>query len=209
MGQAQNAYAVFSSQRRPGAVTIPLTRNAYTTPNALFFTQGKFYAEMVADRAIDSLPVALEPFTQALLAKLPSEAGEAGNATDLFPREGLDRDSVRLNAADAFGLEGFNNVYTAEYSFKDGNATAFLAERQTPEQAQADGGRFREFLTANGYREIKLSGAPVDVIILGFDNAFEVIMVQGRYVVGVHDATSTAIARDLAGMMRQALKNKP
>src|SRR4030067_670077 len=50
MGSAQNAYAVFSGQRRPGSPSIPLTANAYATTNALFFTQGRFYVEIVADR---------------------------------------------------------------------------------------------------------------------------------------------------------------
>jgi hypothetical protein len=209
MGKPQNAYAVFSSQRRPGATTIPLTPNAYATANALFFTKGKFYVEMVADRAIEALPGALTAFTTALLAKIPSEAGEAGTATDLFPADGIVRDSVRLNAADAFGLEGFNNVFTAEYTLPAGSATAFLAERQTPEQARSEAKRFREFLTANGYKEIRTPGAPADLTILGFDNSFEIIMVQGRTVAGVHDATSTAAALDLAGRLQKALKKEP
>jgi hypothetical protein len=209
MGEPQNAYAVFSSQRRPGAAAIPLTPNAYATTNALFFTKGKFYIEMVADRAVEALPGALEAFTTALLARLPSEAGEANNTTALFPPEGLAHDTVRLNAADAFGLEGFNNVYTGEYSLKDGSATAFLAERQTPELAQLEAKRFREFLTANGYQEIQMPGAPADLTILGFDNSFEIIMVPGRTVAGVHDATSIAVALDLAGRLHKVLKGKP
>jgi hypothetical protein len=209
MGEPHNAYAVFSSQRRPGAAPIALTNNAYATANALFFTKGKFYVEMVADRAVEALPGTLEAFTTALLAKLPAEGAEAGNATAFFPGEGLSRDSVRLNAADAFGLEGFNNVYTAEYSLKDGSATAFLAERPTPEQARSEAKRFREFLTANGYREIQAPGAPVDLTMLGFDNSFEIIMVLGRTVAGVHDATSTTAALELAGRLQQALKGKP
>jgi hypothetical protein len=209
MGEPQNAYAVFSSQRRPGSAPIALTNNAYATANALFFTKGKFYVEMVADRAVEALPVTLEAFTTALLANLPSEAGEAGNATALFPGAGLARDSVRLNAADAFGLEGFNNVYTAEYSLKDGSATAFLAERQTSEQAQAEAERFREFLTANGYREIRAPGAPAHLTILGLDNSIEIIFLQGRTVAGVHDATSTAVALELAKRLHQALQDKP
>ena len=55
MGSAPNAYAVFSGQRRSGSPTIPLTANAYATANALFFTQGQFYVEIVADRASETL----------------------------------------------------------------------------------------------------------------------------------------------------------
>ncbi len=207
MGAASNAYAVFSSQRRPGAVPLSLTTNAYTTPNALFFTRGNFYVEMVADRAVEGLPGALEVFTTALLAKLPAE-GETTSVTALLPQEGLAPDSVRLNAADAFGLEGFNNVYTGEYTLKDGPATAFLVERQTPAEAEAEAKRYRDFLTANGYQVIQ-AGGPPDMTVLGLDNSFELIMVQGRTVAGVHDATSTADALALAGRLQRALKGKP
>jgi hypothetical protein len=208
LGSPQNAYAVFSSQRRSGSVPISLTPNAYTTPNALFFTQGKYYVELVADRALEALPQTLEGFTTALLVKIPS-AGETQNAAALFPPEGLARDSVRLNAADAFGLEGFNNVYTGEYTAKDGKATAFLAERQSPDQARAEAKKYRDFLTANGYQEIQPPGAPKDMTVLSLDNSYEVILVQGRTVAGVHDGTSTAAALELARRLQSTLKEKP
>jgi hypothetical protein len=208
MGSPQNAFAVFSSQRRSGSMPVSLTDNAYTTANALFFTKGKYYVEMVADRAVADLPKVLEAFTAPLLAKIPS-AGETKNEATRFPQEGLAQDSVRLNAADAFGLQGFDNVYTGEYSLKDGKGTVFFTERQTPEQAQAEAKRYRDFLTANGYQPLPSPGAPPDSLTFVLDNSFEVVLVQGRTVAGVHDATSAATALELAGRLQQALKQNP
>jgi hypothetical protein len=149
MGSAANAYAVFSAQRRPGSPDIPLTAHAYATSNALFFTQGRFYVEMVADRGSAALQGPLKAYAAALVAKLPSEGGAPPTA-GLLPTEGLSADSVRLSAADTFGLEGFNQVYTGEYTIKGGSATAFAAQRDTPAQADAEARRYRDFLTANG-----------------------------------------------------------
>jgi hypothetical protein len=208
MGSPQNAYAVFSSQRRSGSSPISLTANAYTTANALFFTRGKYYVEMVADRAVEALPKTLEAYTTPLLAKIPSE-GETKNEATLLPPEGLAQDSVRLNAADAFGLQGFDNVYTGEYSLKNGKATAFFAERQTPEQAQADAKKYVEFLTANGYKKIQPQGASTPGTVLALDDSYEVVLVQGQTVAGVHDATSPGVAAELAGKLAQAFKKKP
>ena len=59
MGSAPNAFAVFSGQRRPGSPSSSLTANAYATANALFFTQGRFYVEIVADRASETLQKSL------------------------------------------------------------------------------------------------------------------------------------------------------
>ena len=208
MGSPPNAYAVFSGQRRPGSPSIPLTANAYATANALFFTQGRFYVEIVADRASETLKSSLEAYAAALLAKLPSQ-GETPGPAALFPKEGLEPDSVRLNAADAFGLEGLNNVLTGEYSLKSGKATGFVARRDTPEQAQAEAKRYLDFLAANGYKKIETPGPPGDIPVLVLDNSFEMVFVQGRTLAGVHDATSSAAALELAGKLKTALKEKP
>ncbi len=209
MGSAPNAFAVFSGQRRPGSPNIPLTANAYATSNALYFTRGPFYVEIVADRASEALQKSLNTYAEATLAKMPAEGkGGATKAADLFPKEGLTADSVRLNASDVFGLEGLNNVFTGEYTVKDGTATAFLAERDSPEQAQADAKRYLEFLTTNGYQKIKPPAGLEGIEVLKLDNSYEIILVQGRYLAGAHDASSLEAARDLMEKLRVALKAK-
>jgi hypothetical protein len=208
MGSPPNAFAVFSGQRRPGSPSLALTANAYATANALFFTQGKFYVEIVADRASEALQKSLEAFATALLAKIPAE-GETKDAAALFPQEGLARDTVRLCPADVFCLEGLNNVLTGEYSLKSGKATGFIAPRETPEQARAEARRYLDFLAANGYQKVQAPGAPEDISVLVLDNSYEVIFTQGRNFVGVHDASSLEAALELAAQLRTALKGKP
>jgi hypothetical protein len=208
MGSAPNAYAVFSGQRRSGSPSSSLTANAYATTNALFFTQGRFYVEIVADRASETLQKSLEAYATALLAKLPAE-GETPDAAALFPKEGLARDTVRLSAADTFGCEGLNNVLTGEYSLKGGKATGFIAVRDTPEQAQAEARRYLDFLAANGYRKVQAPDPAGDLSVLVLDDSFEIVFVEGRTLAGVHDATSLAAALELAAKLRAVLKGKP
>lgn len=208
MGSPPNAYAVFSGQRRPGSPSIQLTANAYATANALFFTRGRFYVEIVADRAAAALQTSLEAYASALLAKLPSE-GKTQNLAALFPKEGLALDSVRLSATDAFGLEGLNNVLTGEYSLTGGSATGFIAARNTPEQAQAEARRYLDFLTTNGYQKVQTPAASGGIQALVLDNSFEMVFVQGRTLAGVHDASSLPAAQELADKLRTALKEKP
>jgi len=208
MGSAPNTYAVFSGQRRPGSPSSPLTANAYATTNALFFTQGRFYVEIVADRASEGLHRSLEAFATALLAKIPSQ-GEKQDAAALFPKEGLVRETVRLCATDTFCLEGLNNVLTGEYTLKNGKATAFVAVRDTPEQAQAEARRYLDFLAANGYQKVQTPGEPGDIPVLVLDNSFEMVFVEGRTLTGVHDATSLAAALELTAQLQTALKGKP
>ncbi len=210
MGSAANAYAVFSGQRRPGSPSSPLTANAYSTANALFFTQGRFYVEIVADRAAAELQSSLGDYGRALLAKIPA-AGEATgqDATMLFPQEGLARDTVRLCASDTFGCEGLNNFLTGEYRLKSGKATGFIARRDTPEQAQEEAQRYLDFLTANGYQKVGSPGPPGSFQVLALDNSFEIVFVQGQTVAGVHDATSREAAVELARRLKTELRGKP
>ena len=208
MGSAPNAYAVFSGQRRPGSPNSALTANAYTTANALFFTQGKYYVEIVADRAAATLQKSLEVYATALLAKLPA-VGETKDAAALFPKEGLARDTVRLCSADVFGCEGLKNMLTGEYSLKAGKATGFIAPRDTPAQAQAEAKRYLEFLAANGYQKVQAPGPTGDLSVFALDNSFEIVFVEGRTLAGVHDATSLAAALELAAKLRTGLKGKP
>ncbi len=208
MGSPPNAYAVFSGQRRPGSPSIPLTANAYATANALFFTQARFYLEIVADRDGDAVQNSLQAYATALLANLPA-AGETKDAAALFPQEGLTRESVRLCTADAFGCEGLNNMLTGEYSLTSGKATAFIAPHDTPEQAREEARRYLDFLAANGYQKVRTPDSPGDWQALVLDNSFEMVLVQGRTLAGVHDATSLAAAQELAAKLQAVLKGKP
>ncbi len=208
MGSAPNAFAVFSGQRRPGSSSLLLTSHAYATTNALFFTKGRFYVEIVADRTSARLRDSLLAYAAALLAKIPSEAG-ATDVAALFPQEGLNADTVRLSAADAFGCQGFNNVLTGEYSLKGGKATAFLAPRDNSEQARAEARRYLDFLAANRYQKIQAQSAPEGATVLVLDNSFEMVFVKGRTLAGVHDADSLEAAQELAVKLQTALKGKP
>ena len=206
MGSPRNAYAVFSGQRRPGSAPSPLTANAYATDNALFFTQGRYYVEIVGDRASPALQTSLKTYAAALLEKMPSEDG-AKDRTRLLPKEGLVLDTVRLSPADTFGMAGFNNVLTGEYTLKEGYGTAFLAERDTPAQARKEARQYREFLLGLGYKKIQAPGAPEGIEVLGLeDSSFEIILVQGRILAGVHDASSPKAAMELANKLLTALK---
>jgi len=202
-----NAFAVYSGQRRPGSRAVSIGTEGYATSNALFFTHGPFYVEIVADRALDDLQGPLEDYGRTIQAGLPVE-GQPQAKEPQLPQDGLSADSVRLNASDAFGLEGFNNVLTGEYNLPKGQATGFLAERDTPEAAASDAKRYLEFLTANGYQEISPDKPLEGVRVFKLDNSFEAVLVKGRTLAGAHDAESLESAMELAGRLQSGLGEK-
>lgn len=211
MESPKDAFAVFSGQRRPGADQLSLAQNAYATENAIFLTKGRYYLELVADHASPELRPALESLAQALLAALPQDTAQ-GAETDLFPADGLRADSVRLAVSDALGMEGLENVYTAEYALAPGEASAFLAVRATPEEAASQADAYARFLASNGFKEIKpgedLPASLAGARVLVLEDMLQVVMAKGRALAGVHDAANRKAALELAGQLAKSLEEK-
>jgi hypothetical protein len=88
MGSGQNAFSVFSAQRREGAATLDLTPYAYRTQNALFLVHGSYYIEVIAseatDRAFNSMKLLAENFIHNTAAQTVTIREK-----DLFPVNGL------------------------------------------------------------------------------------------------------------------------
>ena len=207
MESSKDAFAVFSGQRRSGGEQLSLTTNAYATENAFFLTRDRFYIELVADQATPEIRPALEAQAQALLAVLPQEGSQSADA-ELFPAKGLHKDSVRLAVSDALGMEGLENVYTADYSLEHGEAGAFLAVRQSPEEALSQAGAYVKFLASNGFKQIQPAGSPPGATVMALDTMVQVVMAKGRVLAGVHDAVSPQAALELAGEVAKAVEGE-
>ncbi|GAB6039049.1 hypothetical protein JCM15519_36080 [Fundidesulfovibrio butyratiphilus] len=210
MESAKDAFAVESGQRRADAAESRVSSGAYATQNALFFTSGPYYVEMVADKAAPDLRARLEKAAASLLAALPATKQSAPLAeADLLPREGRTDSSMRMTVSDAFGLEGFSNVFTADYSLAGAEVTGYATMRETPEQAQAQARAFADFLTANGYVPVKDPQLPAAAKLFTLENmAFETVIVSGNVLAGAHEATSRQAALHLTAALAKILSER-
>jgi hypothetical protein len=144
MATPENAFSVFSMQRREGAQAADIVPNAYRTENALFMTHNNFYLEIIgtdaSPRRCNRPSVGWPAFVQAhggsTVANVPG--------ADLFPESGLQADSLQLVTANAFGYEQLDRVYTAEYLIDGTRLTAFVSDRQTAEAASALAVEYRQ-----------------------------------------------------------------
>jgi hypothetical protein len=207
MESPKDAFAVFSGQRRQGALPLTISPNAYATENAVFLTSGRFYIELVADKATPEIPPALEALAQSILSVLPRDDSQSADA-DLFPPNGLKKDSLRLAVTDALGMEGMENVYTAEYSLPRGEASAFLAVRATGEEARAQAQAYSSFLATNGFKDVQAPAGLAGAKVMALDNLVQVVMSKGRILAGVHDAVSAEAALELATALAASLEGK-
>lgn len=205
MKNADAAFAVFSGQKRSGSAKSTVTDRAYATENAVFFASGPYYAEVIADRTGPEAKKALDALAQAVADQLPGKksGGEAkgGDAqpkdTDLFPPQGQDSGSLKLLAADVFGVQGLTNVYTMSYKAGQAEATGFLSRRKSAAEAKELAASYIRFLTDNGYKEHE-GALPGGARLFEMDGSFEAVGAAGPLFYGVHDATSRDLATQLA-----------
>ncbi len=202
MGTARNAFSVFSMQRRGDVEAVGPTPFAYATPNGRFLAHGRYYLELVGAEASDPLMTAAEAMATAFVDRI---GADAANVTEmaLFPEDGQVSGSRSLVASDAFGIAGFNQVFTAQYAHEGGGITTYVARRESAASAQSTAETVRDFYLEYGGTAL---GGPEGVAVIDILDTIEVVLHQGRYVIGVHEAPDRETALALAERIRKRLQ---
>ena len=204
MGTPENAFAVFSAQRREDGEPMDITPNAYRTANALFFAHGPYYVEIIAAVATASEHDLLRQLAAGFIEDHPVQTA-AASEQELFPAEGLDRESVVRLTEDAFGFDRLDDVYAAEYQINDEMATVFLSRRPSDEAARLLASDFHRFLLEFGGIDEKWDGiqGALSAELMGLHG---VVFTVGPFLAGVHEADSRTLARELALRLSNKLK---
>ncbi len=203
MGSFENAFSVFSAQRRPGAAALDFSEFAYAAENAFFFVHGTRYVELIASGAGEPFTQAMRAIARGLTAERPA-AEPAFAARDLFPAEGLVPESLGRVAADAFGLAGLDRVYRATYRTEAGEAMLFFTRRESAAEAEALARAYLEMLrtfgAAVGPAEGLEGASRVEVL-----DTFEVVFTCGAFFAGAREASDPGLALDLARRLEKRL----
>lgn len=206
MAEPDNAFAVFSQQKRTNITPLDFTRYAYATANSVYFAHGRWYGELVGASRTDALMDAMLAFARSFIADRQPAARQAPDAGDLLPTVDLIEGSRTLLANDAFGYGGLDRVWTADYRIDGQVVTAFISRRADTSQAAE---------LADGYTAllIEWGAAPVEGITLDAPHAavvdaggvFEIVFARGRHLSGVHEAMDLRAALKLARRLDAAL----
>jgi hypothetical protein len=205
MGSSQNAFAVFSAQRRENAESLGLTRYAYRSPNAIFLVHGRYYVELIASDASAKL---MQP-TEILAAMFVRNTAAAKTKIvekDLFPPQALVQDSIALVAADAFGFDRLNRVYTAEYRLNGATLMAYFSRRQTAADAEELAAAYEKFLLQFGGQALEQPLPIEKARLIEILDTFEVIFSYGPFMAGVREATTPDQAVELALQLRNQMR---
>lgn len=206
MATPENAFAVFSQQRREKRQPVADLANAYRTPNALFMTQDRYYLELIGADASESLQVAIQNLARQFVATHGGTAAAKIPGEGLFPETGLVAGSERLIAANAFGDEQLDHIYTADYRIDGKRVIAFVSRRESSQAAADLADSYRRTLLSYGAETVE-GAAPVgDAAFLRMFDTFEVVFSRGKYLAGVHEAADSAMAAGLAKRLAKHLE---
>ncbi|MEJ2037969.1 MAG: hypothetical protein P8X55_03435 [Desulfosarcinaceae bacterium] len=205
MGNYANAFAVFSAQRRPGARTLSLTGDAYLAANGLFFVNGRHYVEIIASRESREVQTRMEDLARSFVAAHPA-SGTAVSPMRFLPDRDRVADSAARVAQNAFGLDGFDDIYTAAYHRNGMDAIAFVARRSTARAALTSADAFVDYFTEFGGRLLEPPAGRTGLRVVEVLGAYEVIQTRGAYLFGVHEAGDLQQAMDLADTIGRAIQ---
>jgi hypothetical protein len=200
MGTGQNAFSVFSAQRREDARSLDLAQYAYRTQNALFLVHGPFYIEIIASEATDRVFGPMGMLAENFIRNTRTKTVTI-QERDLFPVPGLVADSISLISSDAFGFDRLNQIYTAEYEIE-----AFLSRRQDTREAQELASAYRKFLVTFGGQNIDTALPIEKAQLVEILESYEVIFSCGPFIAGVREAEDKNQAMILALRLYNKLK---
>ncbi len=205
MQTPQNAFSVFSAQRRDDAQTLDVAPYAYQTPNALFFVHGPFYVEVVASDISETIMQPMLAFAETFIANHPIQTQTIGEK-ELFPEEGLIQTSISLVPADAFGYERFDQIFTAIYKLQGSEFMAYYSRRKTPQEARELASSYRDFLAAFGGKAIERDLAINTAKMISILDTYEIVFSHGPYLAGVREAADQQPAEKLAMQLFNRIK---
>ena len=205
MQSAQNAFSVFSAQRREDARTLDLGQYAYQTQNAIFFAHGPFYVEIVASDVSETIMQSMITFAEAFIEKHPIKTQTIGEK-ELFPKEGLIQNSISLVSADAFGYDRFDQIFTASYKLEDTELMAYYSRRKTSQEAQELASSYRDFLAAFGGNPAESDLGIKSAEMIHILDTYEIVFSHGPYLAGVREAADRQPAQELAMQLFNRIK---
>jgi hypothetical protein len=203
MGAPDNAFTVFSKQRRPGVQE--LSELAYQTANSLHFAHGKYYVEIVAGAPSESIRQAMGDWRERFTAYVQGGSGTIAQDIALFPTGHLRPGSISRSGEDDFGIEGFEGVLLAVYTVGGVDVTAFLSRRESA----AEAAKLAEAY-ADTYRPFGGQVAPTGAEIPGGSlitvlDTTKIVFARGRFVAGVHESPSRPAAEKVAALLDRKL----
>jgi hypothetical protein len=205
MGNVENAFAVFSMQRREECESVQLGQFSCNLENALFLVHGPYYVEIIASKGNAEVSEMIHSMAETFVRENQVEAKTIVELS-LFPRPHLIENSISLIPTNAFGYDGLNRVFIANYRLGEKKVTAFISRQESPLEAEELALKYHAFLLKYGGKDVKPSTRIKNAKVVEIADAYEVIFTHGSTLAGVHEATDKGEAESLADRVYRRLE---
>jgi len=204
MASTKNAYAVFSTQRRPGALYNRKILYGYQTKNSEIFIRNNYYIEIIGSKEDRNLMKAIGTTSTKIRRQLGSI--KVINELSLLENRYSDYKSGKYYIKNTFGIMGFNNVFSIKYRINKESVTVFIIKTENSRTQKKSMNTFTSFYKNEGAKSIKTSLNYNDITMMNYDGSYECIFKLGKYIAGVHEADSKKIAENSSKVLYNTLK---
>ena len=209
MKSAESAFSVYSLQRRSEAEYPWNTSLAYTTGNALFFTRGDQYIEMVAASPAEKIMNAMKDTASKIIPEFP-ELRFSIAEMKMLPREGLIAGSEKLYQENAFGFSELNQILAAKYKIDEKEITCFVSVRKSPEAASELAATYRDSLLNLGAEEKDIQAEEIPgMTVIDVIGDLEFFASIDDVLFGVHATMHEEAGMELMKRLAMNIRKRP
>ncbi|MBA7661158.1 hypothetical protein ES703_69171 [subsurface metagenome] len=211
MAAVRNAFSIYSLQKRADArlLTFAGPGPCYQTSNGVYFVHGKFYIELIGSTESSDLDKAMIKVAKKFASQTAIDDVKIVEFA-LFPEEDFIPGSFKLYLANAFGFDGFTDIFTCRYKLGDQSITTFLSNRPDPQDARTTAESYYNFLIENDAADKPTANKTLKDIgakVLDFYDTTEIIFAVGPFIGGIHEAENQKAAEELATRLFDKLNN--
>ena len=206
MGEALNAFGIYSVERSTGQPTTDLGREGYQVEGSIFYCKGPYYIQVIASESDEGTQQVALAVARTVASRL-KDTGEDIWGYDLLPAEGRIPATVQYYLQDALSLHFLINTSTARYRQGDIEVTAFLSNQGSDDTASRALSSYASYIerygAVAGRREVL--GTPMLTGDMG--GAFDVVFQRGAFVGGVTGAPNQTAGEQVASRLLESLQN--
>ncbi|HMD72080.1 MAG TPA: DUF6599 family protein [Bryobacteraceae bacterium] len=143
MGDPLQAFGIYSAERSPDYLFIPIGAEGHVDMGSLGFLQANYYVKLQAFGDNDNTPPALEAAARGIMARI-GPRGTAPQPVSWFPAAGQVAASQKYVVKAPLGRDYLAPATTALYRFDTHDTTVLASRAPTAEEATARLGRLKE-----------------------------------------------------------------
>ena len=209
MGNAKNAFCVYSRQKRADGVNLEELQFGYKAGNAIYFSQGRHYVEIIGFSESQQLVDAMTGLAKKLASQLPVNEKDKITELEFFP-PGTIAGSWKLQLKDAYGFDGLTDTYSALYKVDGKQVMIFLSKKANSSESATVAKSYYDFLITNGAKAVSADSEilkAAKISLLDFYGSTEIVFSNGAFVGGVHEADDKQAAQKGAEILLQRFKD--